>query len=253
MRSTSPTSTSLGLDDPLLRDRNGTGVTVAILDSGLHPGHPHLRVSPGEPGTAGELHGLTVGGDGGDAVDRLGHGTAVAAAVREKAPGAPLHAVKIFHDTLSTDTPTLVRALDRAADLQPGLINLSLGTADEERREALRAPVARLLEGGAMVVSAREHRGRRWWPGSLPGVVGVLLDWDCPRDEVRLVRDPDGRPVFRASGYPRPVPGVPPSRNLKGISFAVANTTGILARLLEARPGLRSAGAIARYVEDRER
>jgi hypothetical protein len=36
------------------------------------------------------------------------------------------------------------------------------------------------------------------------------------------------------SGYPRPVPGVPPERNLKGISFAVANVTGLLAREMSA-------------------
>lgn len=38
--------------------------------------------------------------------------------------------------------------------------------------------------------------------------------------------------VARASGYPRPIPGVPPERNLKGISFAVANVTGVLARAM---------------------
>jgi hypothetical protein len=36
--------------------------------------------------------------------------------------------------------------------------------------------------------------------------------------------------VFRASGYPRPIPGVPADRNLHGISFAVANVTGFVAR-----------------------
>jgi len=44
--------------------------------------------------------------------------------------------------------------------------------------------------------------------------------------------------MFRASGYPRPVPGVPPARNLHGISFAVANMTGFVARACElAGPG----------------
>jgi hypothetical protein len=36
--------------------------------------------------------------------------------------------------------------------------------------------------------------------------------------------------AYRASGYPRPIPGVPPERNLSGISFAVANVTDWLAR-----------------------
>jgi hypothetical protein len=39
--------------------------------------------------------------------------------------------------------------------------------------------------------------------------------------------------LVRASGFPRPVPGLPPERNLKGLSFAVANATGLLALSLE--------------------
>jgi hypothetical protein len=36
-----------------------------------------------------------------------------------------------------------------------------------------------------------------------------------------------------ASGYPRPLPGVPRSKNLHGISFAVANATGFVVRACE--------------------
>ena len=52
-----------------------------------------------------------------------------------------------------------------------------------------------------------------------------------------------GDVVCRASGFPRPVPGVPPERNLKGTSFAVANVTGVLARELVggSRPTVASA------------
>ena len=39
--------------------------------------------------------------------------------------------------------------------------------------------------------------------------------------------------TFFASGYPRPLPGVPPARNLNGISFAVANMSGFVARACE--------------------
>ena len=43
---------------------------------------------------------------------------------------------------------------------------------------------------------------------------------------------------MHASGYPRPIPGVPPERNLKGISFAVANVTGLLCLHLQPAGGL---------------
>ena len=83
----------------------------------------------------------------------------------------------------------------------------------------------------------------RWLPGSLPGAIGVLLDWSCPRHSVRIAGR-EGSPVFLASGFPRPIPGVSPARNLGGISFAVANVTGVLARLLELEPGVRDAGEV---------
>jgi len=57
-------------------------------------------------------------------------------------------------------------------------------------------------------------------------VLGVFLDWECSRETYRV----EPGPRFFASGYPRPLPGVPPRKNLYGISFAVANFTGIAAR-----------------------
>jgi hypothetical protein len=75
-----------------------------------------------------------------------------------------------------------------------------------------------------------------WLPGILPGVIAVQLDWICPRDEYRVIES-NGRMVVAASGYPRDIPGVPRDRNLKGLSFAVANVTGFVARALEAKPG----------------
>ena len=84
--------------------------------------------------------------------------------------------------------------------------------------------VEEVLASGASIVAAHG-----WLPGDLPGAIAVLLDWNCPREVCHLDQSEDGRTVYRASGYPRPIPGVPPERNLKGISFAVANVTGWLA------------------------
>jgi hypothetical protein len=76
----------------------------------------------------------------------------------------------------------------------------------------------------------------------MPGVVGVVLDPDQPRHTVAVVELPSGVAV-RASPYPRPIPGVPPERNLNGISFAVANATGVLAEVLSRHPAVDSAEA----------
>ena len=209
----------------------GRGFRVAVVDSGVHAAHPHVG------GVSGGVAISADGSENDDYADRLGHGTAVTAVVREKAPSAELFGVKVFERTLSTQIGTLVQAIDWSAQHQMQLINLSLGTAKAEYENRLGLAVAQAAKKGAWIVAAFEDAGVRWLPGSLPDVIPVLLDWDCPREEHRADLMQDGRVIFRASGFPRSIPGVPPERNLKGISFAVANMTGFAARALEAYPG----------------
>lgn len=190
---------------------------IAVIDSGVHAAHPHIN------GVAGGIAILPDGSEVADYVDRLGHGTAVTAVIREKAPEAEVYAVKIFHEALATNIGALVGAIDWAVRNRMDIINLSLGTDNPEHEAALRAVVERAA--GIRIVAAHE-----WLPGRLPGVIPVTLDWDCPREECRTSMLADGRTLYHASGYPRPIPGVPLERNLRGISFAVANVCGFLAR-----------------------
>ena len=193
---------------------------IAIIDSGINPDHPHVG------NVAGGVS-ITSGGESEDYCDRLGHGTAVAGAIHEKAPDAELYAVKVFDRRLTAEFEALIRAIEWSIRKRVDIINLSLGTENPAHRERFE----RVLAAGLIVVSAFEHEGRKLLPGSLDSVIGVMLDRDCPRDVYR-VEMRGRRPVFRCSGYPRSIPGVPPSRNLSGISFAVANMTGFVARAL---------------------
>ncbi|MGH7553906.1 MAG: S8 family serine peptidase [Longimicrobiales bacterium] len=240
------TTFSCSLDHPLFAGRTGHGIRVAVLDSGIHPGNPHVGRA-----TAGVY--ITPDGETDDALDRLGHGTAVAAAILEKAPGIELVVVRVFDRTLATSAAVLARAIEWAADHECRLINLSLGTPNAERAAMLGEAVALAAARGALVVSARELDGVRWFPGCLENVAGVSLDHDCARDELRVSLDPADQTSFRASGLPRPIPGVPTKRNVRGISFAVANTTGFLARLFEAFPELRTPRDIAHHVTSQHR
>jgi hypothetical protein len=213
--------------------QTGRGVRVAVIDSGIHAQHPHVG------GIAG---GAAIRDDDdpvADTTDRLGHGTAVAAAIHEKAQDAELYAVKVFELTLSTTAERLVRAIRWAAGAGADVINLSLGTHRLEHQASLAAAVVYAAERGSVIVAAEESGGVRWLPGSLDGVVPVRLDWECPRESFRVLDTPAG-PRFLASGYPRPIPGVPPESNLKGISFAVANMSGLVARVREQSPKARA-------------
>jgi subtilisin family serine protease len=199
----------------------GKGVRVAVIDSGVHAVHPHIGRIAG---------GVTIGPEGDDPsfVDVIGHGTAVMAAIQEKAPDAEYFAVRVFHSSLRTTVDILLRAIEWSIENRMDVINLSLGTTNQAHRERFERAVARTGERGAILVSAREAEGVAALPGSLPGVIGVDLDWDCPREGFYCTPG-----AVCASGYPRPAPGVPLRRNLHGISFAVANVTGFVVRVCE--------------------
>lgn len=220
-------------------------VRVAVIDSGVNVPHPHL------PGVAGGLALDAHGREHDDYVDRLGHGTAVAAAIHEKAPEAELFIIKVFDSSLATSVPALIRAIDLAARRGARLINLSLGTPNDIRRAQLEAAVARTIEYGAILVSAEEHDGIAWLPGSLAGVVGVVLDPGQPRERVSVRTAEGGRRVVAASPYARPIPGVPLERNLNGVSFAVANASGLLATALANVPEARTAELAVDLLERR--
>ena len=139
-------------------------VRVAVIDSGVNPAHPHIGAVRG--GIAIAAGGPTAGETTAESyLDRIGHGTAVAAAIRECAPAADLLAVKVFHHQLSASIDTLVAGIDWAVAAGTDLINLSLGTANQEHAGVLREAVARpadrraiLLEHGVQDLQSRPYR-----------------------------------------------------------------------------------------------
>jgi hypothetical protein len=206
--------------------RTGRGVRIAVIDSGVSVPHPHIGIVLGGIGEAGETA---------DYADRIGHGTAVMAAIMEKAPDAEYFAVRVFQSSLRTRIEFLLRAIEWSIERRVHLINLSLGTSNPEHAERFAPLIARAASAGAILISAASAL-----PGSMPGVIAVSEDRDCPRDQYRSVRTAEGL-EFSTSGYPRPIAGVPPERNLNGISFAVANLTGFAAcsceGLIQEMPG----------------
>jgi subtilisin family serine protease len=203
-------------------------VKIAIIDSGIHPGHPHVGK------IAGSVE-ITAAGVSNDGIDRLGHGTAVAGAIRDKAPNAELYAVKVFDGRLRASIGVILRALEWCKEQGMDVVNLSLGTENPGHKQAFVEAIGNLL-----VVSAAGVL-----PGSLPEVIGVAPDADCPRD---VFRYHDG--MFYASPYPRRIPGVPVENNLHGVSFAVANMTGLVAQGLEGCPRAEIRAALIAQAEN---
>jgi hypothetical protein len=165
-------------------------VRIGIIDSGVHVGHPHIGNIAGGVSIGSGLRHSSY-------MDGLGHGTAIAAL-----------------------------CLDHDMDL----INLSLGTTNQEHRAAFLGAIARVQAMGKGIVSAFQMHGSSALPGSLAGVVGVVADTAQQPGE-HGVKKHDGKNVFAACPFPRDIPGVPRGRNLHGVSFAVAHVTAALAEL----------------------
>jgi Subtilase family len=196
-------------------------VRIGILDSGVHVGHPHL------PSVAGGV-GITADGEVAGYVDTLGHGTAVGALIHHLAPAADLFAVKIFDRRLTTSLPIVLRAMDWCVRHEIDIINLSLGSTNEEHRTHFVDAIERVIALGAVLVSAYEVNGVPMLPGSLAGAIGVVADAQCGHEEYRI--RPGVLTHIATCPYPREIEGVPRERNLQGVSFAVAHISAQIAR-----------------------
>lgn len=207
--------------------RTGRGVRIAVIDSGVHPDHPHITADRIGPGVAILRDGtIETGSDA--TLDKLGHGTAVTAAIQEKAPDALCLPVRVFGDALKTSAAALIAAIRWSIDQRVDLINLSLGSPNAAHEPVFAQVADEAAAAGILLIAAREANETPCWPGALPQVLGVGLDWDVPRETYC-----EAGGVLFASGYPRGIPGVPQRRNLYGISFAVAQMTGFAALALE--------------------
>lgn len=204
---------------------SGAGIRVAVVDSGIASNHPHVgAISPGV---------ALVGDVESDTADRMGHGTAVAAAIRDLAPNTELIPVRVLDRELATSARILSRAIHWAVEARVHIVNLSLGTANHAHVPLFRDALHEARTHGVVVISAARHSGTPWYPGALEGALGVVASGALARGAFHVMRN-NGHSFIETSPLPRPIEGVPVERNLSGVSFAVANATGIVARALEA-------------------
>jgi subtilisin family serine protease len=166
----------------------GSGVTVAILDTGADAEHPALagHLGPGYDFIANDSDPREEGSADTDAA--FGHGTHVAGLVAMVAPEAHIVPLRTLHPDGSGDLWTQVVAMQYAFQQGAGVINLSFSFGERSRifDEIIRAvscgsAVNAFCRGGksvgAVVVAAAGNTGAavREFPGAsaLPGLLGV--------------------------------------------------------------------------------
>jgi hypothetical protein len=204
-----------------------TSPLVAVLDSGVHLGHPHVA--------GASIRGFSLDGDAApfgrseDFSDRTGHGTAATAALLRLLPHADVLAVRLLDADLRTTSAALAAGIIAAANEGARVINLSLGS--------------QAAEAEALLADAHP-RGATLWPADLPSVIGVTTQRACPLADLYTVDA--GAPRFLAHGFPRPIEGRPPTDNLFGPSFAAVTVSARVAAILRDDPGLGFGGVVRR-------
>ncbi|WP_342667211.1 S8 family peptidase [Streptomyces megasporus] len=149
---------------------DGTGVTIAVLDTGIDTGHRDF---------AGQVVAEKNFSAAGDTKDRFGHGTHVASIAagsgahskgryKGVAPGAKLLNAKVLDDDGYGTTSEIIAGMEWAVARGAKVLNLSLGDYDTPEVDPMEDAVNRLSkDSGALFVIAAGNEG----PG--PSTIGT--------------------------------------------------------------------------------
>ncbi len=207
-------------------------IEIAVIDSGINPGHSHVQGVAGGVSFHLEAAGEVV--EGADFRDELGHGTAIAGVIREKNPQARIYAVKIFHQYLEAPGALLLTAMQWAIMTKVDIIHLSLGTERAEYRENLKQLCQDAISEDIVIIASARSLEDQVFPAVFDEVIGVYWNHDCKNGS--LIFYPDSNVEFGAYGRPRALPGIPQELNFGGSSFAAARVTASAANILEDNP-----------------
>jgi len=228
-------------------DRDGCGVRIAVVDSGVDSTHPwfdnfeiahrHVERAPA---------GYCVVEDRGG--DQSGHGTACAGIIHRMVPKALLTSVRALDSDGRCSRAALTTAIAYCIKERFGVVNLSLGI-DVPRKAPLKVtdyrPILSLYEladaaftaGVVLVASGPNISHFRTYPGRFKSLIGVgrgdFDDWDTLRTAVSA----DHELVAPGTKISAPALGGG-ERRWTGTSFACPFVTSQVARIRAADPKL---------------
>ena len=255
---------SSGSDNLASNGWDGTGVTVAVIDTGVAnvPGFDG-RVIHQENISAAPAEG-----------DQYGHGTFVAGIVHKVAPGADIISIKLSDANGSVDVTQVLAALqwvyfnkDRYGI---DVVNLSFGNDSKQSAYAspLNYAVQRVWDAGIVVVASAGNLGDGSGTVTKPGDDPVIISVGASDERGTSTRGDDVVPTFVSrgptqDGLAKPDLVAPGTRIVSlrapgstadvehpearigteyfrgtGTSFAAPVVTGIVAQMLDADPSL---------------
>jgi subtilisin len=216
-------------------DSDGTGVTVAIIDSGVERDHPAV---------GGRLvRSVVVELDGEDAsvaddptgVDVVGHGTACAGIIHAIAPGASLVSVRVLGPDNRGKGLAFLAALEWATAEGIEVVNLSLSSRSEALHGVFHEVADRAYFANTLLVSAANNVPGPSFPSLFATVISTAAH-DIPDPDVWLY-NPAPPVEFGAYGVDVDVAWRHGTRiRATGNSFAAPHLTAHAARLRARYP-----------------
>jgi subtilisin family serine protease len=215
-------------------DGRGSGVRVAIVDSGVEADHPAI---------AGAVsHSVRVELDGQEAVivddeptDVVGHGTACASIIRHLAPEAELISIRVLGPDNRGKGVAFAAGLEWAIDQGAAVINLSLSSRSEAMFAVFHDLADRAYFADALLVCAANNVPVASYPSLFAAVVSVAAH-DI-RDPGVWFYNPRPPVEFGAFGLDVDVAWKGGGRIVAtGNSFAAPHIAGYAARIRSAHP-----------------
>jgi len=216
---------------------DGTGVRIAVIDSGIDATHPDLRarvarsveVRPADKG-------LTV--VEAPPADTAGHGTACADIIGRLAPGAELWNVRALGPDCRGSPRALSTALRWAIEEGAEVINLSLGTRDPQMAEPLRSLIDAAYRRGLLIVAAANNiPGVQSFPSVFTSLVCVDSEY-MEDQETFQFRFGDLSEIVAPGVYIEAAWPGGGRKLVTGTSFATPHVSGHIARIVSANPGI---------------
>ncbi|MEV4186058.1 S8 family serine peptidase [Streptosporangium canum] len=199
---------------------DGTGVKVAVLDTGVDAGHPDLQGKivasqsfvPGQEVADGHGHGTHV------ASTIAGSGSASGGKNKGVAPGAQLMIGKVLSNEGNGDSSWIIDAMEWAASSGARVVSMSIGSEPSDGGDPLSQAVNELTEStGALFVIAAGNDGVTGRIGA-PGAADAALT-------VAATDKTDGLAGFSTRG-PRLDGALKPDIAAPGVDIVAGRATG---------------------------